>query len=712
MERFDLMEFLVEDEEHTIELPDAPYTDVYLKGPYPKIAIVGSYSAGKSSLVNHLFQQHLLPTNTSRTTSIPTYLVSGSDLVFLILSTGELKEIQSELWNKVRDELTHNPDIDYRRYIDFISIFTSGHPFPKATLIDTPGYTGSDEDLEITKRIMDESHGVIFMLDASRGALTEEDMDIIKYAHEKEKPFIIIANKIDKVWEDRYDVVKEIAEQLKEDDDIDVDYRKQVIFYSTDEELAPYLKMEKRLIDKFIEQIVEENTPHLYDYYHAALSEAFEKNGEAYTPPLIFALSLLDSERFHEAIKEWQEDLDRMFLVAEHAALGQDMAIWMWRYFTGKADELQEEDKEKALKSLYYAKKAIDALHRISEGNKDVAEVVVDTYMKLGNFLIFKFHPERAKEGRSYYEEAIPLAKWLMEQDERYREKYNTVCAFAGKTLSDCYSFEEKNLEDEIEKVWDWNRKGVGESNRGNYKKALQYYRKAMEILERLYEEYGPFVEILEGLGSVYGNMGYLLRILDRPDESLRHYEEAIKYYGMAHAIVPEIDSFAYWYAHRLYDKAALLIDKFENKQGEAEKAMDEAIFAMKEVVFKDGHMTNKLDYLYVLGEFYRYMGIVKIKREEFEEAVEYLNKAIWVKDYILQNIDNLEGNLTGWYIYLMGMWHYNRGYAYYHLGKSKEACSDFKFAKEMWEWACKEFNYSDACEWIKNAEAYIKEVC
>jgi signal recognition particle receptor subunit beta len=196
-QNFNLMNVLTEDH---IPLPNLkslsdkaskyyPYVELCSYNPY--ISIIGSFSSGKSSFINNISLKEMAPTDTTKTTSIPMFISKGKSDITIYTAFSQVITIGIDKLNDIIDQLRHNPDMDYRRYIDFLSLKYEEFPFDKVVLIDTPGYTGSDEDYEISKSIIDMSDGVIFMLDASRGDLTQEDIELLKYAKSKEAVYYV-----------------------------------------------------------------------------------------------------------------------------------------------------------------------------------------------------------------------------------------------------------------------------------------------------------------------------------------------------------------------------------------------------------------------------------------------------------------------------------------------------------------------------------------
>jgi len=147
------------------------------------------------------------------------------------------------------DQVRHNPDIDYRRYIEFIVLNYKGFPYENTTFVDTPGYSGGDEDYEISKSMIDVSDAVIFLFDASKGSLTNEDLDILEYAKSQKADIFVVANKIDKVWENRQEILDLAIKSLK---DRNIDIGRNICYFSNDYDYEKQINLEFKLIKSFI----------------------------------------------------------------------------------------------------------------------------------------------------------------------------------------------------------------------------------------------------------------------------------------------------------------------------------------------------------------------------------------------------------------------------------------------------------------------------
>jgi tetratricopeptide (TPR) repeat protein len=237
-----------------------PYAKLCPKNPI--ISIIGPYSAGKSSFINTLCKKDILPTHTSQTTSIPTFISKGNNKIIIakikdkhkILKVLELNIKYLEIIKELKHNLGNNEN--YRKYIDFIVINYQGFPYENITLIDTPGYSGGDEDYEISKFIINISDGIIFLFSAEKGSLSDDDLEILEYAKNQKVDILVIANKIDKAWKERREILDKVKKDLKLRE-IEIN-DKNVCYFSNDEDYKAEVEFELvHIIQEFIKNVAE-----------------------------------------------------------------------------------------------------------------------------------------------------------------------------------------------------------------------------------------------------------------------------------------------------------------------------------------------------------------------------------------------------------------------------------------------------------------------
>jgi len=228
-----------------------PYTKLCGKNPY--VSIIGSFSVGKSSFINNISGKEIVPYDTSKTTSVPMLIAKDDDRIIINTFFSQIVNLNIDYLDSIIDQVRHNPDIDYRRYIEFIVLNYKEFPYENTTFADTPGYSGGDKDYEISKSMIDISDAVIFLFDASKGSLTNEDLDILEYAKSQKADIFVVANKIDKVWwEDRQEILDLAIKSLK---DRNIDIGRNICYFSNDSDYEKHIKSEFQLIKSFITKV-------------------------------------------------------------------------------------------------------------------------------------------------------------------------------------------------------------------------------------------------------------------------------------------------------------------------------------------------------------------------------------------------------------------------------------------------------------------------
>ena len=200
-----------------------------LLGQEYKIAVVANMSAGKSTFINAMFADDILPAYSEATTDCPIYIYSDNnpDNDKAIIEFLDKKKTIELSKKKVKQELkfyakkdSNNLDNKYKSvkkihlYWDFHSLQNNENNHLKFIVIDTPGPNNTDKFQDkhrsITKNIiLEEADMVLYLFDYgqidSNLELSKGNIwDLIKQRKEKDKNFeaFFIINKIDMAFED------------------------------------------------------------------------------------------------------------------------------------------------------------------------------------------------------------------------------------------------------------------------------------------------------------------------------------------------------------------------------------------------------------------------------------------------------------------------------------------------------------------------------
>lgn len=171
------------------------------------VGLGGSFSAGKSSLINALIgDRECLVTEVDPTTSLPTYLVQGK---------GEQTEVHAiNLFNRVVSlsheqfrTLTHDEKSRYGSQVSsLLKSVVVAHPalpWDNLALLDTPGYSKADQagsertDANLARAQLNSAQFIVWLVPADKGTITEEDIAFLGTL-ERAIPKLVVISRADK----------------------------------------------------------------------------------------------------------------------------------------------------------------------------------------------------------------------------------------------------------------------------------------------------------------------------------------------------------------------------------------------------------------------------------------------------------------------------------------------------------------------------------
>lgn len=169
-----------------------------------KVAFVGEFSAGKTSIVNRLLQDgdpHAiqLPVSSKATTAIPTYISGrkggGKATYRFYTPDSVLKEISEETFRRVSKEVLEEVG-GISSMIKYFVMAYANKGLERLSILDTPGFSSQDEkDEQRTMEVINECDALFWVVDVNSGTLNTRSIRVIRqYLH---KPLYIIINKVD-----------------------------------------------------------------------------------------------------------------------------------------------------------------------------------------------------------------------------------------------------------------------------------------------------------------------------------------------------------------------------------------------------------------------------------------------------------------------------------------------------------------------------------
>lgn len=177
------------------------------------IGLGGQFSAGKSSFINSCLgagqngQRIILPEDQSPTTSIPTYIVGGSEEKIFAYCGSQKILLDEQAMKAMTHEFFQTYEIGFSRFVDNIVIHTNIFPLRwknKLVFLDTPGYNKADSNTQ--ENLKDETLAreqlkavdfLIWLVSIDNGTLHEGDVKFLQKVP-KDTKILVVANKADK----------------------------------------------------------------------------------------------------------------------------------------------------------------------------------------------------------------------------------------------------------------------------------------------------------------------------------------------------------------------------------------------------------------------------------------------------------------------------------------------------------------------------------
>ena len=169
-----------------------------------KVAFIGEFSAGKTSIVNRLLQDgdpHAIqfPVSSKATTAIPTYISGrkgGGKATYRFYTPDSiLKEISEGTFRRVSKEVLEEVG-GVSSMIKYFVMAYANKGLERLSILDTPGFSSQDKDDELrTMEVINECDALFWVVDVNNGQLNSRSIGVIRqYLH---KPLYIIINKVD-----------------------------------------------------------------------------------------------------------------------------------------------------------------------------------------------------------------------------------------------------------------------------------------------------------------------------------------------------------------------------------------------------------------------------------------------------------------------------------------------------------------------------------
>ncbi|EDP73834.1 dynamin family protein [Hydrogenivirga sp. 128-5-R1-1] len=235
-----------------------------------KVAIVGEFSSGKSSIINSLLGENIIPTGDEPMTSVVSIFKYGNGKYIEAEYEGRIITLTQEEFSLIKhiskEEAKVKLGIDTEK-INKLIFYYPNDLLTKINIIDTPGFSTANHkgDDEKTLKVIENEIDVLFWtIDVNQGTINETSLKILKNIQNKRKdlPIFIIANKIETKGKPSSAKIKTILEDISEKSGIsDVyPYSAKMILESLNED--NYID---KVVKKIKELIESNNFPILLD---------------------------------------------------------------------------------------------------------------------------------------------------------------------------------------------------------------------------------------------------------------------------------------------------------------------------------------------------------------------------------------------------------------------------------------------------------------
>lgn len=190
------------------------------------VAVGGAFSSGKSRFLNSIMGEFILPMANTPTTAVPTFITRGKELkVSTFNAFNNVQEISVADLERMSHAIEEDCEaVELATILQKILVQTPNIPWRNIALLDTPGYSKTDEgknggvdDAQIARMQIDSADHLIWVVGASKGSVGTADIEFLKdcaIVGDSNKYVHILINRADEHKGEIDKIVKQIQEEL------------------------------------------------------------------------------------------------------------------------------------------------------------------------------------------------------------------------------------------------------------------------------------------------------------------------------------------------------------------------------------------------------------------------------------------------------------------------------------------------------------------
>jgi GTPase SAR1 family protein len=266
-----------------------------------QVAVVGEYNAGKSTFLNAILEDSVLPTGNLPTTGCVNYIRYGKFSIVVHYKNGSSEAVDPVDLQRISTHDHDNPEYAYQlQQLKYIEVFKESKILEEIVFVDTPGLNAPTEaDREITEELLGQSDAIIWLTSA-RKVLAATEIETLELFGDRYKgKSLCVISQID----DLNNPKKEVPLLLKHANKTLSNYFSNIVAISALE-------------------AIEGNEEMIRPFYTAFWQDIVPRSRE-----IVAQTILLDSRNLlKNAVNELNDGIDRLDDLSEHIEFLKDNA--------------------------------------------------------------------------------------------------------------------------------------------------------------------------------------------------------------------------------------------------------------------------------------------------------------------------------------------------------------------------------------------------